>query len=79
MSIEINEAGLELHRKHRGKMAILAKVFLETVEDLSRAYTPGVGHVCSIIHEGNSEFTERESTVTGNAVAVAEAAVAGGR
>ncbi len=70
MRSEINKESLELHRRHKGKMAISAKVPLETTEDLSRAYTPGVGHVCSVIHDGGSELTERELTVTGNAVAV---------
>lgn len=38
-----------LHKKFRGKMEIKSKVKLETCDDLSLAYTPGVAEICKII------------------------------
>ena len=37
-----NERALELHESARGKIEVVSKVKLETREDLSTAYTPGV-------------------------------------
>jgi malate dehydrogenase (oxaloacetate-decarboxylating) len=49
MTTNYNEAALEMHKTHGGKLAIQSKVSLENKEDLSKAYTPGVGAVCTEI------------------------------
>lgn len=41
-----NEASIELHEKHRGKWGTNSLVSIETKDDLSLAYTPGVAAVC---------------------------------
>jgi malate dehydrogenase (oxaloacetate-decarboxylating) len=40
-----------LHRKHRGKIQITSDFPLETKEDLSLAYSPGVAQPCLDIAE----------------------------
>ncbi|MGC9452606.1 MAG: NAD(P)-dependent malic enzyme [Oceanipulchritudo sp.] len=67
-SKEQNRKSLELHRLHKGKIELAAKVPLESGNDLSLAYTPGVAAVCQAIHEDPP--AARELTVIGNAVAV---------
>ncbi len=58
----------ELHRKHHGKLAVQCKVPLETRDDLSRAYTPGVARPCEIIHTDTNESFDL--TMRGNSVCV---------
>ena len=65
---DIYEQSVELHRKMQGKLSIQSKVKLETKEDLSLAYTPGVGRVCELI--GKDISLARELTFKGNSVAV---------
>lgn len=65
---DLNQASLDLHRKHRGKFEINSKVPLENKMDLSLAYTPGVGAVAKALHE-NPELMY-ELTPKGNCVAV---------
>ncbi len=64
----IDRESLELHRACRGKIELALKVPLEDLEDLSRAYTPGVAAVCRAIRDDRS--ARRDLTVAGNAVAV---------
>jgi malate dehydrogenase (oxaloacetate-decarboxylating) len=59
---------LELHRKHRGKIAVSSKVPLKSVRDLSLAYTPGVAHAVRAIAKNPDEIWELTSR--GNWVAV---------
>ncbi len=40
------EEALKLHEEHRGKISVASKVRLETRDDLSTAYTPGVAEPC---------------------------------
>jgi len=57
-----NQKSLDLHREKKGKIEIRSKVSLETKEDLSIAYSPGVGAVSSAIGEDVSkscDFTNR--------------------
>ncbi len=59
---------LKLHAKMRGKIEINSKVKVETKEDLSLAYTPGVATPCLEIQKDyNKSF---ELTARGNIVAV---------
>jgi malate dehydrogenase (oxaloacetate-decarboxylating) len=51
-----NDAVFVMHRG--GKMAIESTVDLETADDLSAAYTPGVARVCTAIADDPSLFAE---------------------
>lgn len=59
---------LASHKKHRGKLETVSKVPLENKDDLSIAYTPGVGEVCREI--GRDVTLAREYTMKRNTVAV---------
>lgn len=65
---DIYEQSVELHRKFRGKLAVSSKVKLQSREDLSLAYTPGVARVSQEIAADVSKA--RELTFKGNSVAV---------
>ena len=43
------ERALEAHEKVRGKIGINKKMPVETRDDLSLAYTPGVARPCEVI------------------------------
>ena len=59
---------LKLHAKWRGKIEVHSKVKVETKEDLSLAYTPGVAEPClAIKNDYNKSF---ELTMRSNSVAV---------
>ena len=62
------EESLKLHEKHLGKIEVISKVAIETREDLSLAYTPGVAEPCRKIHE--NEENVYKYTSKGNLVAV---------
>jgi malate dehydrogenase (oxaloacetate-decarboxylating) len=66
--MDISEQSLALHKAHRGKLEIKSKVPLETKEDLSLAYTPGVGAVSRLIANDPKEVINY--TNVGNTVAV---------
>lgn len=59
---------LKLHEKSRGKIEITSKVKVETKEDLSLAYTPGVAEPCRKIHKNEENIYKYTSK--GNIVAV---------
>lgn len=63
-----DEKALDLHKKNRGKLAVVAKVPLNNREDLSCAYTPGVGAVSLAIAKDPSLMYEL--TPKGNSVAI---------
>lgn len=65
---DVNRESLDRHRQHKGKIELALKVPLDSIDDLSRAYTPGVAAVCEAIRDDRS--LRRELTVAGNAVAV---------
>lgn len=68
MQNNIYSQSIELHKKHNGKLETKSKVPLETREDLSLAYTPGVAEVCREIAKDKAKsFTH---TFRGNTVAV---------
>jgi malate dehydrogenase (oxaloacetate-decarboxylating) len=62
------EESLKLHENNIGKMEIKSKVKVETRDDLSLAYTPGVAEPCRKIHE--NEENVYKYTSKGNLVAV---------
>lgn len=60
------QRSLELHEKYRGKIQITPKVPLNTKDDLSLAYTPGVAEPCLQIHADEAlvnRYTNRGNTV----------------
>jgi len=65
---KVYEDSLKLHREHHGKLAVASKVLLENKNDLSLAYTPGVGEVCREI--GKDPTLAREYTLKRNTVAI---------
>lgn len=62
------EESLKLHEKYKGKIEVVSKIKVETREDLSLAYTPGVAEPCMKIHE--DEENVYKYTSKGNIVAV---------
>ncbi len=62
------EKALKLHSENKGKLEVTCKVPLETKEDLSVAYTPGVAQPCKEIEK--NEENVYEYTTKGNTVAV---------
>ena len=66
--MDFNKKALTLHKKNKGKIEVKSKVPLKTADDLSAAYTPGVGAVCMAIHEEPNKSWEL--TNRGNQVAI---------
>ncbi len=62
------EESLKLHEKSKGKIEIISKIKVETRDDLSLAYTPGVAEPCRKIHENEDDVYKYTSK--GNIVAV---------
>lgn len=62
------EESLKLHEKHKGKIEVISKVKVETRDDLSLAYTPGVSEPCKRIHTNEDDVYKYTSK--GNLVAV---------
>lgn len=66
---EANLTDAEIFEAHQGgKLAIGSRRKLESVRDLSVAYTPGVARVCEAIHE--EPALARKYTWSGNNVAI---------
>jgi malate dehydrogenase (oxaloacetate-decarboxylating) len=65
---DVYEQSVELHKNNRGKLEIKSKVPLNTKEDLSLAYTPGVSEVCRLIAKDKSAALTH--TMKGNMIAV---------
>lgn len=63
-----NEEALIMHETHKGKIEVCSKVALETKDDLSIAYTPGVAQPCLEINK--NEDLAYKYTAKGNLVAV---------
>ncbi|AGF58795.1 malate dehydrogenase (oxaloacetate-decarboxylating) [Clostridium saccharoperbutylacetonicum] len=62
------EESLKLHEENIGKIEVVSKVKVETRDDLSLAYTPGVAEPCRKIYE--NEENVYKYTSKGNLVAV---------
>jgi malate dehydrogenase (oxaloacetate-decarboxylating) len=63
-----NEQSLEAHKRHMGKLDVTSSFPLETTEDLSIAYTPGVAEPCRVIAENKERAWDL--TIKGRTVAV---------
>ncbi len=68
MPMDYGAEAIKRHRASRGKVTMASKMAVETLEDLSIAYTPGVGSVCMAIAEDRAESFQL--TNRGNTVAV---------
>jgi len=64
----MNQKAIDLHEINRGKIEIKSKVNLNTKEDLSLAYTPGVADVSRLIAQDKSLV--KKYTNVGNSVAI---------
>ena len=64
----VYEEALKLHEKTKGKLEVALKVGVNTKEDLSLAYTPGVAQPCREIHQNKNDVYKY--TWKGNRVAV---------
>ncbi len=62
------DESLKLHEKSKGKIEVVSKIKVETREDLSLAYTPGVAEPCRKIHQNEDDVYKYTSK--GNIVAV---------
>lgn len=63
-----NEEALKLHEENKGKIGVVSKVPVQTRDDLSTAYTPGVAEPCRKIHADKKDVYKY--TAKGNLVAV---------
>lgn len=66
--MDIKQKSLEMHEKWQGKIEVISRALINTREDLSTAYTPGVAQPCLEIAE-NPELAYKY-TRRGNLVAV---------
>ncbi len=62
------QKSLEVHKEHRGKLEIASKVPLESLDDLSISYTPGVAEPCRLL--AKDPAAAYDYTIKGNLVAV---------
>jgi malate dehydrogenase (oxaloacetate-decarboxylating) len=62
------EEALKLHKKNRGKIEVVSKTQIKSMDDLSIVYTPGVAEPCREINKDKSLVYEY--TTKGNMVAV---------
>lgn len=49
--MDYNQKAMEMHRKWAGKIEVISRAKVETTDDLSTAYTPGVAAPCLAIKE----------------------------
>jgi len=64
--MDYNQMSLKLHEENKGKLEVVSKVPIETRDDLSTAYTPGVAEPCRKIHENPDDaytYTCKANTV----------------
>lgn len=65
---DLKTKSLTLHKKYQGKLSVNSKVPMETAEDLSVYYSPGVAEPCKEIAKDKEKVYEY--TMKGNLVAV---------
>lgn len=64
--MDINQASLQMHYDLKGKIEVVSRKKIETREDLSLAYTPGVAEPCRVIakdYEQSFKLTRRSNLV----------------
>ncbi|WP_289356803.1 NADP-dependent malic enzyme [Paenibacillus sp. S-12] len=68
VALDIKEESLQLHKKLQGKIEVTSKIEVNSPEDLSLVYTPGVAESCRLI--ANDKNAANEYTLRGNMIAV---------
>lgn len=63
-----NEQSIEMHKRHQGKLSVDPVVSIETKDDLSVAYSPGVAEPCKVIAQDVDRAWDL--TIKGRTVAV---------
>lgn len=63
-----SELSLQMHEENRGKIEVISKVKIDTSDDLSTAYTPGVAEPCRRIHANKEDVYKY--TAKANLIAV---------
>lgn len=63
-----SELSLKMHEENKGKIKVESKIKIETRDDLSIAYTPGVAEPCRKIHANKDDVYKY--TAKGNLIAV---------
>jgi malate dehydrogenase (oxaloacetate-decarboxylating) len=66
--MSLRDDALKMHKDNRGKLEVISKVPVNSKEELSLAYTPGVAEPCKEIHQDPN--TVYDYTFKGNTVAV---------
>ncbi|MGN0158773.1 MAG: NADP-dependent malic enzyme [Brotaphodocola sp.] len=64
--MDVNKAALDMHYELGGKIEVISRKKIETREDLSLAYTPGVAEPCRVIakdYEQSFKLTRRSNLV----------------
>ena len=64
--MDYNEKALQMHEKYGGKLRTESNVNINTKQDLSIAYTPGVAKVCEVIAQDKRKaykYTLKKRTV----------------
>ncbi len=64
--MDVNKAALDMHYELGGKIEVVSRKKIETREDLSLAYTPGVAEPCRVIandYEQSFKLTRRSNLV----------------
>lgn len=66
--MDYSKLSLEMHEKNRGKIEVNSKIMIESRDDLSTAYTPGVAEPCREINKDKQNAYKYTSK--GNLIAV---------
>lgn len=66
--MDYGKKSVEMSKEHKGQLKIENNFLIQTKDDLSTAYTPGIAQVCKEIHNDPSKY--KELTFSGNLVAV---------
>lgn len=66
--MDIDKKALQMHEKWKGKIEIKSKVAIQSSNDLSIAYTPGVAEPCRKIYQNKSDVYKY--TMKGNTIAI---------
>ena len=64
--MDINQQALDLHYQLQGKIEVISRKPIQTREDLSLMYTPGVAEPCRVIakdYEQSFRLTRRSNLV----------------
>lgn len=66
--MDFNDLSLKMHEENKGKVEVVSKVEIKSMDDLSTAYTPGVAEPCRKIRDNKADVYKY--TCKGNMVAV---------